>query len=175
MRCAAVMMNILLWLIRLQEWGSNEDENEKPHETHLIKKKLIWVIFHLQSAVAVCERIRAQSFFRGHREIQFAVVCDVTRFRFNYDLMITSQYIHIICSNMFMWLLVWYIQVSALSGFCLFFVAFQQSSSDDVSNFQNLPKMLVGWHKGVLEDLEKAQVDFEFSFKNCKKCWFCLL
>ena len=41
MRCAAVMMNILLWLIRLQEWGSNEDENEKPHETHLIKKKLI--------------------------------------------------------------------------------------------------------------------------------------
>merc|ERR550517_140768 len=32
-----------------------------------------------KSAVAVCERIRAQSFFRDHREIQFAVVCDVTR------------------------------------------------------------------------------------------------
>ena len=32
--------------------------------------------------MAVCERIRAQSFFRGHREIQFAVVCDVTRLLF---------------------------------------------------------------------------------------------
>ena len=30
--------------------------------------------------MAVCERIRAQSFFRDHREIQFAVVCDVTRY-----------------------------------------------------------------------------------------------
>ena len=47
-----------------------------------LEKKLICVIFHLQSAVAVCERIRAQSFFRGHREIQFAVVCDVTRLLF---------------------------------------------------------------------------------------------
>ena len=32
-----------------------------------------------KSAIAVCEKIRAQSFFLGHREIQFAVVCDVTR------------------------------------------------------------------------------------------------
>ena len=132
--------------------GVNDDENEKKLLKIIqLEKKLICVIFHLQSAVAVCERIRAQSFFRGHREIQFAVVCDVTRFRFlAFHLMIISQYIHIICSNVSMWLLVWYIQVSALSGFCLFFVAFQQSSSDDVSNFQNLPKMLVGWHKGVL-------------------------
>ena len=38
-----------------------------------------------QSAVAVCERIRAQSFFRDHREIQFAVVCDVTRYYDNDD------------------------------------------------------------------------------------------
>jgi len=32
-----------------------------------------------KSAQAVCEKIRSRDFFHGHREIQFAVVCDATK------------------------------------------------------------------------------------------------
>ena len=48
-----------------------------------------------------------------------------------YFIMIISQYIHIICSNVFMWQLVVY-SVFFLVGLLFLFVAFQQSSRNYV-------------------------------------------
>ena len=66
-------------------WGAASQQHHQSSES--IPRKSLGVFWDIEnchvpsgkSAMAVCDKIRKQEFFQGHREIQFAVVCDATK------------------------------------------------------------------------------------------------
>ena len=120
---------------------------------------------YLQSAVAVCERIRAQSFFRGHREIQFAVVCDVTRLLF-------LPFYKTVMFPCGCWL---YIQSSSLLVFCFFLLLF--SSHLEMMFFFSIFVIIKSDSRISRSYINAIVFYFHFCilfiFIICQKCWYC--